>query len=42
MAPEQGCSDQANGGDASPLEGNALMSSIAFSLDPGSGVPTYL
>ena len=42
MALGKGKSDQADEGDASLLEGSAPMSSIEFSLDPASGVPTYL
>ena len=42
MALGKDQSDQADGGDTSPLDGSASMSSIEFSLDPGSGVPTYL
>ncbi len=34
--------EQADGEDASLLEGSVPMSSIEFSLDPTSGVPTYL
>jgi len=35
-------SGQADGGDASLADASVPMSSIEFSLDPGSGVPTYL
>jgi GntR family transcriptional regulator len=42
MTLEKEESDQAAGADASSLEGSVPMSSIEFSLDPGSGVPTYL
>ena len=42
MALGEEYSDQADGGGASLLEGSAPMSSIEFSLDPTSGVPTYL
>jgi len=42
MALGKAKSEQADGGDASPSEGSVPLSSIEFSLDPGSGVPTYL
>jgi GntR family transcriptional regulator len=35
-------SDKADGEGASLLEGSVPMASIEFSLDPASGVPTYL
>jgi GntR family transcriptional regulator len=35
-------SDKDDGGEASLVEGSVPMSSIEFSLDPASGVPTYL
>jgi GntR family transcriptional regulator len=35
-------SDKADEGDTSKVEGSVPMSSIEFSLDPASGVPTYL
>jgi GntR family transcriptional regulator len=42
MALGKGKGDEEEGGGASLLKGSVPMSSIEFSLDPASGVPTYL
>jgi len=42
MALVKDGSDQSDEAAASLIEGDVPMSSIEFSLDPGSGVPTYL